>query len=89
MMEFKNQTIYFGESLTAFNAIRDLLDENHIRYKHKIHNSSNAFMSPGSGISRSLGGNNISFVQNRYEILVSKKDKDHALFLAASYRHER
>lgn len=85
MMELKNHTIYFGESLQTFNAIRDLLDQNHIPYKYRIHNSNSSF-SPGMGTRRSLGGNTAGSLQNRYEILVSQKNEDLAHYLASAYR---
>ena len=85
MLDFKNRTIFFGDSLSQFNKIRDILDQNHIPYKYRIHNSNNSF-SPGMGIPRSIGGNTMSSVQNRYEILVSKQNEDLANYLISRYR---
>lgn len=84
MLEFKNHTIFFGDSLSQFSEIRDILDQNHIPYKYRIHNPNGSF-SPGMGMRRSLGGNTMSSLQNRYEILVSKQNEDLANYLISRY----
>lgn len=82
MIKLKNRTIYVGNSLEKFNTIRTLLEENHIPYKYKIHNHNAAFISPGIGTGRSVGGNLSNVDNNIYEILVSKEDMEKARFLS-------
>ena len=84
MARYKNHTVYLGKSLEIFNAIRDILQENHVDYKYKMHNHNDALISPGRGVGRSVVGNIGNTNDNMYEVLVAKEDMERAKLLVRS-----
>ena len=84
MIQYKNRTIYLGRSSKIFNELRNLLQENHISYRYKMHNHNEALIAPGLGTARSQGGNLSNMNDDIYEILVSKENEAKALYLLQS-----
>lgn len=83
MFNAKNRSVYIGYSIDKFNQIKNLLNQNHIAYKHSVKNHQNQWLIPGKitvrGAFGSLGTNLDATIQ--YEIKVSSKDFEGAMYL--------
>lgn len=76
-MIFNKASIYLGYSLEEFNAIREKLEQHHIKYDYKVRDAhENAVPFSGGGTMRGGTGSfgiDSGFAK-QYEVFVSKKD---------------
>ncbi|HKM03258.1 MAG TPA: hypothetical protein VJZ04_01470 [Lachnospiraceae bacterium] len=83
MFGFKSKTVYLGSSLEELNNIRELLEQNNIKYKKHLQNHSGQWLAPGRGTVRSnfgSAGMNMEY-DILYEVCVSISDYEKVLFL--------
>ena len=77
---FTQKTVYNGTSMSEFNAIRNILELNHIEYKYKTTDLNHNSYLGSQRVTRSMGGNFKEASDSLlYEILVDKEDYDNAL----------
>ena len=73
---FDKKSIYFGNSISEFNKIRNILEEHKVKYTYDIIDRQGTFLAPGTGVARSING--LSSMENSfeklYEIKIRKKD---------------
>lgn len=83
MFGIAERTVYLGNSLELFNKVRNLLEDNKIKYKYDIKNHQTALMSPGRGTARTVVGSfgKLSEYDSLYEIKVNEKLFDKANYL--------
>lgn len=78
MIGFWNRKeIYMGYSMSIFNDIRDILDQNDIKYKYKVFNNTSS-MTRGSNRNVRVNIGKDGEQNYMYYIYVHNKDYDHA-----------
>ena len=73
---FDKKSVYIGNSISEFNKIRNILEEQKIKYTYDLIDRQGTFLGPGIGVARSING--LSSEENSfeklYEIKMHKKD---------------
>ncbi len=78
---FNSESLWIGTDMKRFNQIRDMLDNNAIKYKYKVKNHLGQWN--GRGTTRGTAGSfgNPTDQMYQYEILVHKKEYEKAKYL--------
>lgn len=81
---FKTKSIYIGKDMSEFNRIREVLDSNNIKYRHKVTNQMGKWSGTfdGGTLRSRTGSLGVPIEQTyEYEIKVTKEDVDKVRYL--------
>jgi len=74
---FYSRCVYIGYDLKEFNRIRDILDENRVRYKYRVNNRLGRLSPDGAGTARGRMGSAGIPADQMYEYQIRVKDSDY------------
>lgn len=73
-MFFCKKSFYVGNSMTEFNRLRTILEENNIKYSYSVMDREGSFIAPGRGVGRSVMGLSNHHDEKIYKLEINKKD---------------
>ena len=87
MFFFLKEEIYIGFLIEELAKVRDILNQENIKYTIKVTDSSGQWVGPGTvrGNMGSFGMN--SNYEKQYSVFVNKKDAEHAKYLVHRALH--